>query len=280
MAANIRRVQLYVPGNNRKMISGAASFSVDSIIFDLEDAVPPAEKANARLTLREMLGDLVFKCNEICVRINSLSDKGSTKDIDMVGRIDAVDTIVVPKAESRLDGVAGSTGKKVLPVVESPKGMLKLEDIARSSGIDAIAWAGGDMSLLAGGELSAFERNPYVLTKIVLTARAYGLEAIDKVYFDITNIEGLVGEAANARKYGFSGKQVIHPTHITPVENVFTPSSEQLAWAEKVIRAFRTAEKSGRGAIRVDDTLVDEVHVRMAERIIRTRMKTEEKAKK
>ncbi len=250
------------------MITKAASLAVDSIIFDLEDAVPPAEKGNARGTLSRMLGELEFSCGEVCVRINPLSDRQSSSDIEMAGRMDVVDTVVVPKAETRLDGVAKATGKGTLPVIESPKGMLNLEDIARSDGTDAIAWAGGDLSLLAGGELSAYERNPYVLTGIVLTARAYGLEAIDKVYFEIKNIEGLVDEATNARRYGFSGKQVIHPTHVAPVENVFSPTADQLSWAENVMNAFRSAAASGRGAIRLGDELVDMVHVRMAERLI------------
>lgn len=264
----MRRVQLYVPGNNRRMIAKAAELQVDSIILDLEDAVPPSEKENARDVLRSMLVETEFHCGEICLRINSLSDRESSRDIDFVSRLEKVDTVVVPKAESRLDAVFKETGKRILPIIESPRGVVVIEDIARSEGADAVAWAGADLSMLAGGELSAYERNGYILTRVVLTSRAYGLEPLDKVYFDVANIEGLVGEAENARRYGFSGKQVIHPTHIAPVENVFSPTEEQRSWAERVMEAFRSEEGSGRGAIRLDGSLIDMVHVRMAERIL------------
>lgn len=280
MPFRVRRSQIYVPGNNEKMITKASGFTSDSVIFDLEDAVLPSEKENARSILSKKLEELEFHCGEICVRINSLSEKESARDLDAVAHMDSVDTIVIPKAETSVDQVFRSSGKRVIPLIESPMGFMNLEEIARSEGVDAIAWAGGDLSLLAGGELSAYERNPYVLSRIVLTARAYGLEAIDKVYFDINNIEGLVDEAINAKNYGFSGKQVIHPTHIKPVEDVFSPSDEDVTWARKVVNAFNESGNEGRGALRLDDQLIDMVHVRRAEKVLQIVERVESKQKK
>lgn len=280
MPFRVRRSQIYVPGNNEKMITKASGFTSDSVIFDLEDAVLPSEKENARSILSKKLEELEFHCGEICVRINSLSEKESARDLDAVAHMDSVDTIVIPKAETSVDQVFRSSGKRVIPLIESPMGFMNLEEIARSEGVDAIAWAGGDLSLLAGGELSAYERNPYVLSRIVLTARAYGLEAIDKVYFDINNIEGLVDEAINAKNYGFSGKQVIHPTHVKPVEDVFSPSDEDVTWARKVVNAFNESGNEGRGALRLDDQLIDMVHVRRAEKVLQIVERVESKQKK
>lgn len=280
MPFRVRRSQIYVPGNNEKMITKASGFTSDSVIFDLEDAVLPSEKENARSILSKKLEELEFHCGEICVRINSLSEKESARDLDAVAHMDSVDTIVIPKAETSVDQVFRSSGKRVIPLIESPMGFMNLEEIARSEGVDAIAWAGGDLSLLAGGELSAYERNPYVLSRIVLTARAYGLEAIDKVYFDINNIEGLVDEAINAKNYGFSGKQVIHPTHVKPVEDVFSPSDEDVIWARKVVNAFNESGNEGRGALRLDDQLIDMVHVRRAEKVLQIVERVESKQKK
>lgn len=268
MSAPVRRAQLYVPGNNLKMIAKAATLRADSIILDLEDAVPPSEKQKARELLPSVLKETEFSCGELCLRINSLSEKEGPRDMELAGKMDAIDTVVVPKAESRLDLVSKKTGKRVLPVIESPKGILKIEEIATTEGTDALAWAGADLSMMAGGELSAYERNVYVLTRIALTSRAYGLEPIDKVYFDVGNIQGLIDEAENSRRYGFSGKQVIHPTHLAPVEKVFSPSEAQRLWAQRVLEAFRSEKVGGRGAIRLDGSLIDMVHVRIAERIV------------
>ncbi len=263
-----RRTQLYVPGNNRKFLEKASGLSVDSLIFDLEDSVPYPEKANARKLIREYMGNAEFKSKETCVRINSLSDPEGEKDIEFLSSLDGIDTIVVSKAENRLDRIHRTTGKQLIPLIESPVGMINMEETARSEGVAALAWAAGDLAALTDARVSAYERNPYILTSISLVAHAYGVEAIDKVYFEVDNIRGLLEEASVSRKYGFTGKQIIHPTHIEPVQKVFSPDEEEIRWAEKVISALGEKTAGKRGAVRLNGNLIDLVHVRMAERIL------------
>lgn len=270
MPSTLRRCQLYVPGNNDRMVRKASGLSVDSIIFDLEDAVPTGEKQKARDMLQRLLEELEFRAPETCVRINSLSTGYSQADLQWLSGIDEIDTVIVPKTEHDTSDIHRSTGKRVIPLIETPKGFVNLEKIALSEGTAALAWAGGDLAFLTGGDISAYERNPYILTAMALVSGAYGLECIDKVYFDIGNIDGLVSEASNSRKYGFAGKQVIHPSHIEPVIRVYSPNEEQLRWARDVMDAYRKSENLGVGAIRMNGELVDSVHVRMAERILRT----------
>lgn len=268
LPAKLRRAQIYVPGNSIKMIQKSSDFNADSIIFDLEDAVPKNEKNAALRLLIQNLDGLDFKCREICVRINSLPLSKISGELEKISKIDTVDTLVIPKAESSLDEIYHLTGKNTIPLIETPKGLIGIEEIVRSEGVCAVTWGAADLSFSVGGEISAYERNSYVMTKLVMTAGAYGLDAIDKVYFAINNIEGLIEEASLAKSYGYSGKQVIHPAHLEAVEKIFSPSDGQLNWARRVLDAFKEEGNAKKGAVSLNSQLIDQAHVRMAEKIL------------
>ncbi|TRM94504.1 CoA ester lyase, partial [Sulfolobus sp. A20-N-G8] len=151
---------------------------------------------------------------------------------------------------------------------ETAKGIAKIEDIVRSEGVEAISYGIADLSLSLGGDFTFYEKNEFIKTYIVNIAKAYDVDAIDKVYFDLKNQEGFRKECEEARKLGYVGKQVIHPSQVEIANQVFSPSKEEIEWARRVIEAYEKAKKEGRGAIRLDDKLVDYVHYKIAKRII------------
>lgn len=258
---------MFVPAINEKMIRKSTELEADSIIFDLEDSVPYEEKENARQLLKRLLKELTWNKKELCIRVNPLYTKEGLKDLIFVSELD-VDTVIIPKAEENLGFVYKVTGKNIEPLIETPKGFLKIEDLVRSEGVVAVSYGAADFSLHVGGELKVYESNEYIMTKVVVVARAYDVDPIDKVYFDLKNLNGFEEECKVARGLGYVGKQVIHPSQIPIANKIFSVSEEEIAWARRVIEAYENAVKEGRGAIRLDDKLIDNVHYKIAKRIL------------
>ena len=264
-----RRSQLFVPSISEKMIRKSVEINADSIIFDLEDAVPPEDKERARELLSKLLKELDWgRKKGLCVRINSLQLLDSYQDISFISREDKISCIVVPKAENDLSFLHKATGKTLIPLIETAKGVVKIEDIVRSEGVVGVSYGIADLSLSLGGDYTFYENNQYIKTIIVTTARAYDVDAIDKVYFDLKNMEGFRKECVEAKKLGYVGKQVIHPSQVDIANEVFSPTKEEIEWAKKVIEAYENAKKEGRGAIRLDDKLIDYVHYKIARKIV------------
>lgn len=264
-----RRSQLFVPGNNERMIRKAAlELNPDSVIIDLEDAVPVNAKEDARRLIRELLPQLDWGNKELCVRVNAPDTPWFYGDVDTVVRIDNVRCIVVPKAEFSLDFIYRATGREIEPIIETARGLLNLEDIVRSEGVTAVSYGVADFALSVGGSLQAYESNQVIKTMVVAAARAYGVDPIDRVYFDIKDLDGFRRDCVEAKSLGFVGKQVIHPSQIPIANEVFSPSKEEVEWARRVVEAYERAVKEGRGAINLDGKLVDYVHYRLARRIL------------
>jgi citrate lyase subunit beta / citryl-CoA lyase len=263
-----RRSQLYVPGNNEKMIAKAATLDADSIILDLEDAVPTSEKARAREVVARLSKELDWERKELCVRVNGVRTPAHTGDVSAVRRMDRVDAVLLPKAEGDCSNLAGRVGKSLIPIIETARGLTTLNGVARSKGVVAVTYGAGDYATSVGGSIDAYLKNEAIKTLIVAAARTYGLEAVDNVFFDLEDIAGFRKEALGARALGFTGKQVIHPTQIPVANEVFSPSDAEVEWANKVIRDFEEAGAKKRGAIRVDGRLVDAVHYRLAKGIL------------
>ncbi|MCG2895116.1 MAG: CoA ester lyase [Vulcanisaeta sp.] len=264
-----RRSQLFVPGNNEHMIRKAAlELNPDSVIIDLEDAVPVNAKEDARRLIRELLPQLDWGNKELCVRVNAPDTPWFYGDVDTVMRIDNVRCIVVPKAEFSLDFIYRATGREIEPIIETARGLLNLEDIVRSEGVTAVSYGVADFALSVGGSLQAYESNQVIKTMVVAAARAYGVDPIDRVYFDIKDLDGFRRDCVEAKSLGFVGKQVIHPSQIPIANEVFSPSKEEVEWARRVVETYERAVKEGRGAINLDGKLVDYVHYRLARRIL------------
>lgn len=264
----LRRSQLYVPGNNEKMVTKAAGLEADSVVLDLEDAVPASEKSAARTLVERLSKELDWGKRELCVRVNAVGTSDHRSDIAAVRRIDRVDTVLVPKAEGNISEVGRRSRKSLLPIMETAKGLMTLDALSRSNGVVAITYGAGDYASSVGGSVEAYLNNVTVKTLIVAAARASGIEAVDNVFFDLQDIAGFRAEALKARSLGFVGKQVVHPSQIPVANEIFSPTEKEVEWAAKVVREVEKAGAQKRGAIRVDDKLVDAVHYRLAKSIL------------
>lgn len=258
---------MYVPGNNERMIRKSSELPADSVILDWEDAVPPAEKEEAKRLLRNLSNEISWRKRELCVRVNGLDTAWGMKDLLDTSNFN-IDTVVVPKAETSLSFVKTATGKNVIPLIETGRGLVKMEEIVRSEGVEAVSYGVGDFAATMGGEIHAYESNIYLKTRVVTIAKAYGVDAIDRVFFDIKNLPLFRSDALEAKKLGFVGKQVIHPDQVTAANAVFTPAVEEVEWSRKVVEAYDEATKSGRGAISLEGKLIDAVHYRIAKKTL------------
>ncbi|MDG6906666.1 MAG: CoA ester lyase, partial [Nitrososphaerota archaeon] len=259
----------FVPANDEKKIRKSVTLGADSVIFDLEDAVPVQEKSNARKLLETLLQEIDLGKAEVCVRINKFGSEYSPEDIAFVLRQPKVNSIVLPKAEN-MPEVILRCGKSIIPLVETPLGLLQIEDIVRSDSVDAVSYGPADLANFLGGKPESYAQNQYVKTKIVVAASAYGVDAIDCVFFDLKDSESFRREAMQSRNLGYAGKQVVHPSQLLISNEVFSPSSEEIESARKLIEIYEKFAKNKVGALRVDEKLVDAVHYRRAKSILET----------
>ena len=257
-----------MPANNPRMIAKAAGLKADSILFDLEDAVPTEEKEAARQSLGSAIRKAGWGRRELGVRINAPGTPEGERDLAALAGEPLVTVLVVPKAESDLSSLGRATGKALIPIIETARGVMRVEDVVRSEGVVAVTYGAGDLATSVGGDAEAYGRNVYVKTRLVIAAAAYGLEAIDRVYFDLADDDGFRTEAVEAKRLGFVGKQVVHPNQVRLANEVFTPTEDEIRWAKEVVAAYEAAARKGRGAIRVRDRLVDAVHYRGAKKTL------------
>jgi citrate lyase subunit beta / citryl-CoA lyase len=265
----LRRSQLYVPGNNQKMIAKAATLGADSVILDLEDSVPEGSKDDARARVVRMSRQVDWGELELCVRINQKGTKHFAKDVAAVRDCRRIDCVVIPKAEGDCSQIGSRSRKKLIPVVESATGLSHLREIAASRGAVALSYGAADFAASVGGSLSAYLDNPAVKTMIVAAAAEAGIDPIDNVFFDLDDSKGFKKQAAAARALGFVGKQVVHPSQVRLVNKLFSPSRKEIEWANRVLGGMKDAKGELRGAIKIDGQLVDAVHVRLAEDIMK-----------
>jgi len=263
-----RRSQLYVPANNPRMIGKAATIEADSIVFDLEDAVPPDEKEAARRSLGSALQKADCGRRELGVRINAPGTPEGERDLAALAEGPQVSMLVVPKAESNLSPLGRATGKALIPIIETARGVMLIEDVVRSEGAIAVTYGAGDLATSVGGDVEAYGRNVYVKTRLVIAAAAYGLEAIDRVFFDLEDDDGFRAEALEAKRLGYVGKQVVHPKQVRLANEIFSPTEDEIRRAKEVVQAYEEAARKGRGAIRIRDRLVDAVHYRGAKKTL------------
>jgi len=269
---------LFVPADRPAMLAKAQSRGADAVLVDLEDAIPPDGKSAARAGLRDALhsGALAGPA-AVCVRINAVGE-GAERDLDALAGC-SVDAVVLPKAvraadvafvRDALDRVLpDGDAVALVPQVESTAGILALDELAAVAGVTALAFGGEDFCVdlgVARSDDSLELLMPRAL--VALHARAARLAAIDTVYTAIDDEAGLLREARTARQLGFSGKLLIHPAQVEPVRGVFAPSTEQIAWAERVLEAGPLGGGDGAGVRVVDGKMVDAPVLAQAERIL------------
>ncbi|BAA79266.1 malyl-CoA lyase [Aeropyrum pernix K1] len=265
------RSMLYVPGVDERKIRKSTRVEADAVILDLEDSVPQGRKDEARSIVERLLRELEWS-GDVCVRVNTPASRDGIRDLDAVSRWDRVSCLLVPKAEARLDTVYKATGRSVVAIVETARGLLRVEEVASSEGLVALNWGPADLAASLGASVEPLDSGvytPILRLLIASAARSYGLEPVDKVYFRVRELEGLRRECLEAKAIGFSGKTVIHPSHVPIVNEAFTPSREEVERARRVVEAYEEAVRKGLGAVAVEDELVDAVHYRLALNLLR-----------
>jgi citrate lyase subunit beta / citryl-CoA lyase len=281
-----RRSRLYLPGNQPKLFLNAGIHKPDSIILDLEDSVPPAEKDAARLIVRNALRTLDFFGSERMVRINQ-GDLGM-QDLEAIIP-NNVHTVLLPKAETAEQVVAmearvqeilkreGLSFKVYyMPILESAQGVLNAAEIATASqnnvglamGLEDYTADIGTQRTLEGKE-SFFARS-----MLVNTARATGIQAIDSVFSDVGNEEALRVSVQTTKAMGFDGMGCIHPRQIKPIHEEFAPTDLEVKKARIIILAADDAEARGLGVVAVGSKMIDPPVVKRAERTIRMAIDT------
>ena len=268
------RSVLFVPGVRPDRFSSAVSSGADAVVFDLEDSVDATKKADARRHLTETFPRLGFPTLvQRFVRINKASSEWFFDDLDFVRGLPGVDGIVVPKAESpeQVSGVASAVGgSHVIPLIETSRGVLHAAAIAAAvGGVRALFFGAEDLTAELGiprtvdGDELIFPR-----AQVVLAAASVGADAVDAVFIDIASPDALRRDAARGRAMGFHGKMAIHPDQIATINEVFTPSVDELDRARRIVEAFDDAARRGEAVIRVDDRMVDAPVVSRARRLL------------
>ncbi len=275
-----RRSCLYIPGANARALEKAKSLPADALILDLEDAVAPDAKADAREAIRSAVGDRAYGAREVLIRINGLDTEWGRDDLAMAASV-GVDGVLVPKitrgkdvrAVDRLLNDAGAPPDLGLWVmIETPLAVLNIRKIAKASAktrLTGFVVGTNDLAKELNAEPTP-DRLAFVfsLSAAVAAARAYGLAAIDGVYNDIKNQAGLSAECEQGRALGFDGKTLIHPGQIETANRVFSPGEAELSHAKAVVKAFALPENRGKGVISLDGQMVELLHLERAERLI------------
>ena len=270
-----RRSLLFSPGDRPEMMRKGPASGADVVIFDLEDAVAPEGKAEARGAVADVLSDPQFDPDcEVCVRVNA-DPTVADADVEEALSGNPVDSVMLPKAESPEDAetladILDERGVEapLIAICESGAGILHAEAIAAAEPVDALAFGAEDFSADVGAT-----RTPegtevlYAREHVVLAAAAAGIDAIDTLHTDIDDAEGLAEETAFVLELGFDGKICIHPSQVPVVNEAFTPGPERIEWARRVLDAAEAAEREGRGVFRVDGEMVDAPLIGQAEQV-------------
>ena len=277
-----RRALLYMPGDDRHKIEKAITLDVDCICMDMEDGVAPSHKAEARLTIAGALKELTFGPSEKLVRINAVGSGLETDDIQAVLPCHP-DGIVLPKVDAveqlQWAGALIETAElshgwpvnfiRLLADVESARGILHLKEIASHPRLDGIIFGGEDFAASIGATRTAGAMELFYARSAVVTASAaYGLQAIDMVNVDFHDLEQLRLEAKFGAQLGYTGKQIIHPAQVQPVQEAFTPGADTIVAARQLVQAFEAAQADGRGAFAMDGRMIDMPLVRAAQNVL------------
>ncbi len=278
-----RRALLYVPGCDLHKIEKAITLGVDTICLDIEDGVAINRKAEARTVIADALRAFGFGKSERLVRVNPLGSGLEEEDLQSILPAHP-DGIVIPKIKGYDDVHWFSEQIATVERREGwPGGEISLHILVETARalVDLPQVAGADRrikSLIFGAEDFADDigavRTPqawevfYARSALVTHAAAFGLQSIDMVYTNFRDEDGLRTESIQGAQLGFSGKQVIHPAQVEPVQQAFTPSDEAIAHAMRIVQTFASHQQAGRGAFELDGKMVDAPVVKLAEGVL------------
>jgi citrate lyase beta subunit len=271
-----------MPGDNWKMITKSITLGVDSICMDMEDGTAITKKAEARATISKALQELDFGESEKLARINSVGSGWEKDDIDAVLPY-RPDGIVIPKVESfeqvewasRIIEAAELkygwplNSVRVLIGVETARGILNLKEIAAHPRLDGIIFGGEDFAASIGAiRTKEATELLYARQAVVVACATNDLQAIDIVTIDYKDIEALRAESEFGARLGYSGKQIIHPAQVEPVQTAFTPKDEAIAHAKRIVETFEASQKEGKGAYSLDGKMIDMPLLKNAQKVL------------
>jgi citrate lyase subunit beta/citryl-CoA lyase len=268
-----------MPAANTRALEKAITIPSDALIFDLEDAVAPDAKDEARVNAVNAVKSGAYGSREVTIRCNGLDTPWGRDDLIAAATSGAA-AVVIPKVSSVsyldevsaiLDGAGAPADLAIWAMVETPTAILDVREIARHPRVPVLVMGTNDLArelrcaLLPG-------RHPLIphLATALLAAREAGKVILDGVYNDVKNPEGFETECIQGYEMGFDGKTLIHPSQVDPCNQVWAPNEDEVAHAHKVIEAFEAAVAEGRGVITVDGRMIENLHVDNARRTLAT----------
>ena len=279
----MRRSMLFLPGNNPNMLINGHCLGSDAVIFDLEDAVSPAEKDAARILVRNTMRYMDFGGCEIIVRINSIDTPYWKQDVDAILPYKPA-LILLPKtgtaqdaleADAYITEVEQKLGMErntvgLMPLIETAMGVENAFAIASSTKrIQALFLGAEDLTAdLQCKRTKEGKEIEYARTRLVVAARAAGVDVYDTPFTDVNDDEGIVKDAEYAKALGFTGKSSISPRHVEVINSVFSPTQKDVDYAYEVMEAIALAKEQGKGAIALHGKMIDAPIVTRAQRTI------------
>ncbi|XP_019646560.1 PREDICTED: citrate lyase subunit beta-like protein, mitochondrial [Branchiostoma belcheri] len=288
-----RRALMYVPGNDERKIHKIATLGVDCAVLDCEDGVAANKKDEARATITRMLDEVDFGRTECVVRVNSVDSELADDDLLAILQANNLPSgIMLPKVDSveELQQFAANLNAAVaeieanpifnlITMVESARGLMNLQAVLQEAGnlvdmspfrLAAVTFGSDDFCADIGASRTSDAKElMYARQKVVVTAKAFGIQAIDLVSIDFKDTESLRRQAEEGAKMGFTGKQVIHPLQVPIVQQAFSPSPERVVWARGLIQAFQQHQQEGKGAFVYEGKMIDKPSLLQAQNVVR-----------
>ena len=272
-----RRSVLYVPADNPRALAKARVLPADCLILDLEDAVAPSAKDDARLLVERAFAEGGFGGREVVLRINGAGTGWHAADVDLARKL-CPDAVLLPKVDGadalrRLAEGLGDGLRGLWAMIETPSAVLDAAGIAACAQklpLRALVMGTNDLVRETGVSMER-ERMalvPWLMT-CVAAARAAGIAVIDGVFNDIADVEGFRAECRQGRILGMDGKTLIHPSQIDPANEIFAPTEEEIREAEEIVAAFARPENAQRGVVRLNGRMVERLHLEMARELLR-----------
>ncbi len=280
-----RRSVHFVPGGNDRFFTKGLVSGADTLVLDLEDSVAPSHKASARDAVAAWLLDRADRTEdpELMVRVNALDTEWVVDDVAMAHEAGAT-SLMVPKVSTtsdleRLDAIVAANDPErrmtVMPVAtETARAVVELASLGSHPLVDSLCWGAEDLSVELGGRGGRDRNNEFlpvyttVRSLVLIGARASGVQAIDAVFTDLDDLDGLRRESTLGADMGFDGKITIHPSQIEVVNECFTPTADEIDHARALVAAFAEHEADGVSAFRFDGQMVDEPHRRRAMNVL------------
>lgn len=272
-----RRSVLYMPASNTRALEKARAIPTDALILDLEDAVAPDAKEDARANAVAAAGSGAYGRREITIRANGLDTPWGAEDLAAIATSGAA-SVVIPKVGSasylddvwaRLDYAGAPDDFTIWAMVETPTALLDIRQIAGHPKVNALVMGTNDLikELRTGVVPDRFPLIPHLATAL-LGAREAGKVILDGVYNDVRDPDGFLAEARQGKLLGFDGKTLVHPSQVELANEVWAPGVDEIDYATRVIAAFDAAVAEGRGVITVDGRMIENLHVDNARRVL------------